>query len=89
MTREAGGVSGYDYATQAEAVYFSKDAEHSDEDELVYLLDKAKDAFDVILQVGAGTGLLYLVRWFWWRITAWCEVVAVVVEHRVDLHRFG
>jgi len=33
----------------------------------VYLLDTAKDAFDVILQVGAGTGLLYLVRWFWWR----------------------
>ena len=33
----------------------------------VYLLDTAKDIFDVILQVGAGTGLLYLVRWFWWR----------------------
>src|SRR5512136_45427 len=33
---------------------------------LVFLLDSAKDAFDIILQVGAGTGLLYLVRWFWW-----------------------
>ena len=44
----------------------------------VYLLDTAKDAFDVILQVGAGTGLLYLVRWFWWRVNAWCEVVAMV-----------
>jgi SSS family solute:Na+ symporter len=43
----------------------------------VYLLDTAKDAFDVILQVGAGTGLLYLVRWFWWRVNAWCEVVAM------------
>jgi hypothetical protein len=28
--------------------------------------------------VGAGTGLLYLVRWFWWRVNAWCEVVAMV-----------
>ena len=52
---------------------------------LVYLLDTAKDAFDVILQVGAGTGLLYLVRWFWWRITAWCEVVAMVCSFGVSL----
>jgi solute:Na+ symporter, SSS family len=44
---------------------------------VVYLMDTAKDAFDVILQVGAGTGLLYLVRWFWWRVNAWCEVVAM------------
>jgi Na+/proline symporter len=44
---------------------------------MVYLLDTAKGAFDVILQIGAGTGLLYLVRWYWWRVTAWCEVVAM------------
>ena len=44
----------------------------------VYLLDTAKEAFDVILQIGAGTGLLYLVRWFWWRVNAWCEIVAMV-----------
>ena len=45
---------------------------------MVYALDTAKDAFDIILQIGAGTGLLYLVRWFWWRVNAWCEVVAMV-----------
>ena len=45
---------------------------------MVYLLDTAKDAFDIILQIGAGTGLLYLVRWFWWRVTAWCEIVAMI-----------
>jgi solute:Na+ symporter, SSS family len=45
---------------------------------MVYALDSAKDAFDMILQIGAGTGLLYLVRWFWWRVNAWCEVVAMV-----------
>ncbi len=45
---------------------------------VVYLLDTAKDAFDIILQVGAGTGLLYLMRWFWWRINAWCEVAAMI-----------
>ncbi len=45
---------------------------------LVFVLDSAKDSFDIILQVGAGTGLLYLVRWFWWRVNAWCEVVAMI-----------
>jgi len=49
----------------------------------VYLLDTAKDTFDLILQVGAGTGLLYLLRWFWWRINAWCEIVAMVVSFAV------
>jgi hypothetical protein len=44
---------------------------------LVFALDTAKDSFNVILQVGAGTGLLYLLRWFWWRVTAWCEIVAM------------
>jgi solute:Na+ symporter, SSS family len=45
---------------------------------LVFVLDTAKDSFDIIIQVGAGTGLLYLVRWFWWRVNAWCEVNAMV-----------
>ncbi len=52
---------------------------------LVFVLDSAKDAFDVILQIGAGTGLLYLVRWFWWRVNAWCEVVAMVSSFAVSL----
>ena len=52
---------------------------------MVYLLDSAKDAFDVILQIGAGTGLLYLVRWFWWRVNAWCEVVAMLSSFIVSV----
>ena len=52
---------------------------------MVYLLDTAKDAFDLILQIGAGTGLLYLMRWFWWRINAWAEVVAMVSSFTVSL----
>jgi Na+/proline symporter len=51
----------------------------------VYLLDTAKDAFDIILQIGAGTGLLYLVRWFWWRVNAWCEIVAMASSFGVSL----
>ena len=52
---------------------------------LTFALDTAKDAFDIILQVGAGTGLLYLLRWFWWRVNAWCEVVAMVSSFAVSL----
>src|SRR5437588_1688879 len=50
-----------------------------------YLLDTAKGACDIILQVGAGTGLLYLARWFWWRVNAWCEVVAMVSSFLVSV----
>ncbi len=39
---------------------------------------RPRTRFDIILQVGAGTGLLYLVRWFWWRVNAWCEVNAMI-----------
>jgi Na+/proline symporter len=61
---------------------------------LVFALDTAKEAFNLILQVGAGTGLLYLVRWFWWRVTAWCEIVAMIGSFGVSvvfliLHRGG
>lgn len=52
---------------------------------LVFFLDTAKDAFDIILQVGAGTGLLYLLRWFWWRINAWSEVTAMVSSFIISI----
>jgi SSS family solute:Na+ symporter len=52
---------------------------------LVFVLETAKDSFDIILQVGAGTGLLYLVRWFWWRVNAWCEVNAMLSSFGVSV----
>ena len=52
---------------------------------MVFFLDSAKDAFDIILQVGAGTGLLYLVRWFWWRVNAWSEVAAMVSSFVISI----
>lgn len=52
---------------------------------IVFVLDSAKDAFDIILQVGAGTGLLYLMRWYWWRINASCEVVAMTSSFLVSV----
>ena len=50
-----------------------------------YALSSSKQAFDLILSVGAGTGLIYLLRWFWWRVNAWCEVAAMVSSFLVAL----
>ena len=44
---------------------------------LSFALDTAKEAFDLILSIGAGTGLIYLLRWFWWRVSAWSEISAM------------
>ena len=52
---------------------------------MVFVLETAQGAFNIILQIGAGTGLLYLVRWFWWRVTAWCEVVAMVSSFAISI----
>lgn len=52
---------------------------------LVFFLDSALEAFQIILQIGAGTGLLYLLRWFWWRINAWAEVTAMVSSFVVSI----
>ena len=41
-------------------------------------LNNATQAFNVLLLSGAGTGAIYLLRWFWWRINAWTEVVAMI-----------
>lgn len=43
-------------------------------------LQNAKGAFDILLQVGAGTGLIYILRWFWWRINAWSEISAMIIS---------
>lgn len=49
-------------------------------------LSNALQAFDVLLQIGAGTGLLFILRWFWWRINAFSEITAMVVSFLVALY---
>ncbi|MDA0194512.1 MAG: Na+:solute symporter [Bacteroidetes bacterium] len=43
------------------------------------ILDNATQAFNILLLSGAGSGAIYLLRWFWWRINALTEIVAMVV----------
>ena len=44
------------------------------------VLVSAGAVFNLILQIGAGTGLIYLLRWFWMRINAWSEITAMAVS---------
>src|SRR6187402_2470350 len=48
-------------------------------------LESAQDAFEILISIGAGTGLLYLLRWFWWRINAWTEVVAMISSFAISV----
>jgi Na+/proline symporter len=49
-------------------------------------LQNAFQAFQIMLQVGAGTGLIYLLRWFWWRINAWTEIAGMIISFAVALY---
>ena len=48
-------------------------------------LENALQAFQILLQIGAGTGLVFLLRWFWWRVNAWSELAAMLVSFAVAL----
>ena len=53
-------------------------------------LESAMDGFSIILQIGAGTGLIYILRWFWWRINAFTEITGMVVSFAVAMFfKFG
>ena len=47
---------------------------------MVPLISSAKAGFDLMVQVGTGTGIIFLLRWFWMRINAWTEIVAMIVS---------
>lgn len=48
-------------------------------------LTNAKQLFDIIIMFGAGTGLIFILRWFWWRINAWSEIVAMFSSGVISL----
>jgi len=55
---------------------------------LTYALDSARESFELLMSVGAGTGLIYLLRWFWWRINAWSEIAAMASSFLVAVGFF-
>tara|TARA_B110000444_G_scaffold180659_1_gene169417 strand:- start:1143 stop:2951 length:1809 start_codon:yes stop_codon:yes gene_type:complete len=52
---------------------------------LALLLQNAMQLFNLLLVFGAGTGLIFILRWFWWRINAWSEITAMVASGVVSL----
>ncbi|MBI2422736.1 MAG: Na+:solute symporter [Candidatus Hydrogenedentes bacterium] len=53
---------------------------------LALFLENALDSFQIMLQIGAGTGLLFILRWFWWRINAMSEIAAMFISFAVAIY---
>jgi len=53
---------------------------------LALALSNALQAFNVLLQIGAGTGLIFILRWFWWRINAYTELAGMIISFAVALY---
>jgi len=49
-------------------------------------LENALQSFQIMLQIGAGTGLLFILRWFWWRINAISEITAMTISFFVAIY---
>lgn len=52
---------------------------------LALLLQNALQLFEVLLAFGAGTGLIFILRWFWWRINAWSEITAMFASGIISI----
>lgn len=50
------------------------------------LLSNALQAFQILLQIGAGTGSLFILRWFWWRINAASEIAAMSISFVIAIY---
>jgi Na+/proline symporter len=50
-----------------------------------FFMESIADAWKFMIALGAGTGLVYLLRWFWWRINAWSEVSAMIAAFVTSL----
>ncbi|MEQ8424055.1 MAG: Na+:solute symporter, partial [Cyclobacteriaceae bacterium] len=53
---------------------------------LALLLSNALQAFNILLQIGAGTGLIFILRWFWWRINTYTEITGMTVSFLIALY---
>ena len=49
-------------------------------------LQDALEAFRILLQIGAGTGSIFLLRWFWWRVNAYSEITGMIVSFALAIY---
>ena len=52
---------------------------------VTYYLETVRGAWQLLLMIGAGTGAVYLLRWYWWRVNAWSEISAMVAAFFTSL----
>lgn len=50
------------------------------------MLDTAGQGFQLLLQIGAGTGLIFLLRWFWYRVNVWSELAGMTISFLVAVY---
>lgn len=53
---------------------------------LALMLSNALQAFNILLQIGAGTGLIFILRWFWWRINTYTEITGMIISFFVAIY---
>jgi Na+/proline symporter len=53
---------------------------------LALYLESALGAFNILIKIGAGTGLIFILRWFWWRINAYSEIAAMAISFPVAIY---
>jgi Na+/proline symporter len=52
---------------------------------VTFFMDSIADAWKILMALGAGTGLVYILRWFWWRINAWSEISAMIAAFMTSI----
>ena len=50
-----------------------------------YMMQTVAGGWDMVVNIGAGTGAVYLLRWYWWRINAWSEISSMITAAAVSL----
>jgi hypothetical protein len=52
---------------------------------VTYFMNRITSGWELVLSLGAGTGLVYILRWYWWRVNAWSEVSAMTAALVISL----
>jgi len=52
---------------------------------VTYYFDSIAGAWKLLMSIGAGTGLVYILRWYWWRVNAWSEISAMLTAFIISL----
>lgn len=52
---------------------------------VTYFMSRITSGWEMLMLLGAGTGLVYILRWYWWRINAWSEISAMIAAFAVSM----